>query len=493
VSPEKFAGFAEKLGIRGDGVLTLVRDSGEIMARHPAIEKSLGQVLKDRPYHVVGAPDSGRFRQIGLVDGLERIYGYHRLPEYGITFVVGEAITDVLAPYESHFFTVIGGALAVSVLAMFLFFMLFRSLVDLEEVRQQLVAIFELSPDGFVSFDVRRVVMYASPAFIRMTGLEEAEIAGLDEDTFSERLLRRCAEHALFPGVAALRERQRSSAAGPVKRNRQLIEMAESSKRVLEVGIRLSESSQVSQILYFRDVTHETEIDRMKSEFLSHAAHELRTPMASIYGFSELLLEMELDEATRRDLLETIHRQTQQLVEIINELLDLARIEERRGKDFKVEAVNLATLVRETVTDLGFDAALWPVKLDLPDEEILVRADVAKLRQALINVLGNAQKYSPDGGELGVGLTSVRPGFAGIKVEDRGIGMSLEQLSHFGQRFWRADTSGKTPGTGLGLAIVKEIIALHGGDVEVSSVPNRGTTITLWLPASGALPANAHQ
>jgi signal transduction histidine kinase len=120
--------------------------------------------------------------------------------------------------------------------------------------------------------------------------------------------------------------------------------------------------------------------------------------------------------------------------------------------------------------------------LQLPEGETRVRADAAKLRQALINVLGNAQKYSPEGGELVVTLKSEPQGQVGIRVADHGIGMSQEQLSHFGQRFWRADTSGKTPGTGLGMAIVQEIITLHGGHVEVQSQPGGGTTVTLWFP-----------
>jgi signal transduction histidine kinase len=219
----------------------------------------------------------------------------------------------------------------------------------------------------------------------------------------------------------------------------------------------------------------------MKSEFLSHAAHELRTPMASIYGFSELLLEMELDEPTRRDLLETIHRQTRWLVDIINELLDLARIEARQGKDFKIEDVALKPLLQDTLGDLSFDLERWPVTLDLTPELGSVRADPAKLRQALVNLLNNAQKYSPEGGAIQVAIVT-KPGKLGVAVSDHGIGLSADQVKRIGERFWRADTSGKIPGTGLGMAIVKEIMQHHGGYVDVSSQPGAGTTVTLWLP-----------
>ena len=349
----------------------------------------------------------------------------------------------------------------------------------------QLDAIFALSPDGFVSFDGTRRVKYVSPAFLRLLEVDESTVAGLGEDEFSRWLTSICIPAAMFPGVAAMREALgRSTAAidesAPGDQGRHLIELAFSRKRVLEVRLCLSDNDTVSHILYFSDVTHETEVDRMKSEFLSHAAHELRTPMASIFGFSELLLEMDLDEVTRRDLLETIHRQTKWLVEIINELLDLSRIESRRGADFTIEDVDLTALVRNTLADLATDGERWPLVLDLPQAPVRVPTDASKLRQALTNVIGNAQKYSPDGGEIRISIRHDQ-GRLGIEVSDRGVGMTPEQLARLGERFWRADTSGKIPGSGLGVAIVKEIMKLLGGDIEVRSQPNVGTKLTLWL------------
>ena len=223
----------------------------------------------------------------------------------------------------------------------------------------------------------------------------------------------------------------------------------------------------------------------MKSEFLSHAAHELRTPMTSIFGFSELLLHSEFDAPTRRELVETIHGQTAWLVQIINELLDLARIDERRGRDFVITEVDAVALVRETLAGLAIDQQTWPVAATLPETPRWIRADAAKSRQALTNVIGNARKYSPDGGEIEVTLVE-RVGRLAVVVRDHGIGMTPEQVARVGERLWRADTSGMTPGTGLGMAIVKEILALHGGQVEVASEPGVGTTVTLWWPSAPA-------
>jgi signal transduction histidine kinase len=287
---------------------------------------------------------------------------------------------------------------------------------------------------------------------------------------------------------AARKSLREGEAELPAVRTRHgLIELAGPGNRVLEVGLRLSQAENVSQILYLRDVTHETEVDRMKSEFLSTAAHELRTPMASIYGYSELLLMSDFDENERKEMLSTIFRQSELMASIINELLDLARIEARRGKDFVLERLALQELVSEAVAGYklpdGRDAPL----VQASSEALLVRVDRKKIQQALLNVLSNAYKYSPRGGAISVSfLQEVHHsvGRFGIEVRDHGIGMRPEELARVFERFYRADSTGKIPGTGLGMSIVREIVEIHGGEVNVASQLGEGTTVTIWLPAA---------
>ena len=348
----------------------------------------------------------------------------------------------------------------------------------------QLDAIFSLSPDAFVSFDVARRVKYANPAFLDMTGYKEADIVGLDEEAFSSRLASDCLPATRFDGVTALRLAQEAGENAPP---RLLIELTGPGKRVIELKLRLADATTVSQILYLRDVTHEVEVDRMKSEFLSHAAHELRTPMASIYGFTELLVAQDFDAETRKDLLQTIHKQTAWLIEIINELLDISRIESRRGKDFKIEPVALAPLFIDVLSSMQFDAERWPVTLNLPANLPVVRADAAKLRQVLFNILGNAVKYSPQGGGIVIAGALRLVGekaMVSLAITDHGIGMTPQQVEHVCERFYRADTSGNIPGTGLGMAIVKEVVELLGGSIDIASAPRLGTTVTILLPAA---------
>jgi len=349
-------------------------------------------------------------------------------------------------------------------------------------VRTELLnSIFQLSPDGFVSFDAEGKVNYASPAFASLTQIETATLAGVSEQAFSALLAQQCLPSGTFRGVRRLRER---AAAGHPD-ERELIELTVPVRRVLEVGFRSSTSSAVSQILYFRDVTHETEVDQMKSDFLSTAAHELRTPMASIYGFAEVLLTQSLEEDNRKEFTGIIFRQSELMASILNELLDLARIEARRGKDFELVSTDVAALVKKTVNDFRLPAGRQAPAVTSQNEVWYIMVDRKKAQQAILNVLSNAYKYSRpgDGVEIFIEPAST-PNLVAIRTVDQGIGMSAEQVKRVSERFYRADKSGNIPGTGLGMSIVKEIVELHHGNLLVASTPGQGTTVTLQFPTA---------
>lgn len=357
----------------------------------------------------------------------------------------------------------------------------------------QLEAIFALSPDGFVSFDAARMVQYVSPAFTRMTGLAAPDVQGLDESAFSQRLAALCGPLTGFDGLAALRA-MAPTPDGEV--NRQVIELAThqslvgSGQRVLSLGLRESQVQSVSQILHLRDITHETEVGRLKSEFLSTAAHELRTPMASIYGFAEVLLTQGVNAADRKEFLGIIFRQSELMVAILNELLDLARIEARQGKDFVIETMAVQGLVADVVGGFKLPAGKTAPTIATPDAPLFIAADRKKAMQAVLNVLSNAYKYARAQAQVHITLAQVA-GQVAIRIADQGIGMTPEQVRRIGERFYRADASGKVPGTGLGMSIVGEIMTLHHGSMRVESEYGLGTTVTLLFPMVGLLHPSA--
>ncbi|MDO9236998.1 MAG: PAS domain S-box protein [Aquabacterium sp.] len=358
--------------------------------------------------------------------------------------------------------------------------------IKIKEQSQQVTAIFALSPDGFVSFDLQGCVSYVSPGFAHLTGIPSAAMLGLHEDAFSMRLFERVEPQQQIRCLADVKQVAHEGCGAEVgTRARAVLEMRAPGRRLLELSLNQSEGGSVSQILHLRDVTHESEVDQMKSDFLSMAAHELRTPMASIYGFTELLLTRELKPEKQKELLGRIYRQSEAIVTIINELLDLSRIEARRGKDFELVSCNLVDIAQDVLLDFKLPPARHPPVWDGPIESVMVLVDAQKMRQAILNVVCNAYKYSPQGGDVFLRLVSQLVGDrqqVGLQIQDHGLGLSPDQLARLGERFYRADTSGRIAGTGLGVTMVKEIMVLLGGKMDVASQIGQGTTVTLWLP-----------
>ena len=354
------------------------------------------------------------------------------------------------------------------------------------EVKQRLIertarlnATFDLSPDGFAVFDPQGELITSNPALRQMIGDVPAWMPVARFDDWMRGL---CEEPEHYPPVAQ----------APNDGVKHTLVLARPSRKVLERDVRRHLGGSGETFVYFRDVTHQFEVDRMKSEFLATAAHELRTPLASILGFTELMLHRRYSEEKQKDLLQTVHRQGSLLNNLIQELLDLSRIEARQGKDFHIVPTPLATIIEASVQGITHQELGRQVRMD-PLPELNVMADASKIEQALNNLLSNAIKYSPAGGDvlLRVGQTE-RDGHACalIEVQDSGIGMTPSQLARAFERFYRADTSGNIPGTGLGLNLVKEIAEIHGGWVELSSAPGEGTTARLWLRLA-TVPAGA--
>lgn len=342
-------------------------------------------------------------------------------------------------------------------------------------------SILNLSPDGYVLTNRSRRVVYVNPAFLSMTSLATEQVVGEDMDALENRIRALCDLHKPLPVFTAT--------AGDRENTLYLDKPAKAVLKCLTRSLKDESGNVQGGVMFFRDVTRETEVDRMKSEFLSTAAHELRTPMASIFGFAELLLAREFDAATQRDLIQTIHRQTRNLIDLVNELLDLARIEARGGGSFKIMEQELTPIVLNAVTSFYLPEETHRIEVDWPEGLPRAGVDAEKLHQALSNVLSNAFKYSPNGGVIRVFSASrnVRGReFVGIVVRDQGIGMTSEQMARIFDRFYRAEASGSIPGSGLGMSLVKEIMEVFGGEVGVSSVVGQGTEVTLWLPAVGA-------
>ena len=357
-----------------------------------------------------------------------------------------------------------------------------QQMLSLQERNERLGAIFSLSRDGLVTFDRMGRIQFANEAFVALTGLTRAQVEGASVVQLDQVLQQCVAPDRPFAGVAACFAPE--AVGQPVRLHLRHPQLGE---RVLTLLGQRSDSAAVSLVLYVCDVTQQHQLDQIKSDFLSLAAHELRTPMTSIFGYTELILTREMKPEQVRSLIQRVHTQSQVMMSILNELLDLSRIEAKRGSDFNWQCVDLQQEVSLVVPSFSPPHQREPVVVVPTDRPMPVRLDCQQLSQMLFNVLSNAYKYSPGGGGVSVHfLSEERDGAIrhGVAVQDQGMGMRPDDLARMGERFFRADKSGHIPGSGLGVSIVKELAELMGGQLCFSSEWGKGTTVTLWFPAA---------
>ncbi|MDX1521936.1 MAG: PAS domain S-box protein, partial [Anaerolineae bacterium] len=231
-----------------------------------------------------------------------------------------------------------------------------------------------------------------------------------------------------------------------------------------------------------RDVTHEREVDRIKTEFLTTAAHELRTPLTTVQGFSEILLNRQLNQARQQRYLKMINQQATHVSEIVGSLLDVSRLESGLGLDINPEPVVLGQLLEDVILPFRETATNHKIRLENLAELPPIICDPFRIGQVFRNLLSNAIKYSPQGGLVLVRGQQLADALE-ISITDEGLGLTVGQQEHLFEKFYRAHSRiTSISGTGLGLVICRLIIELHEGEIWVESEPNVGTTVFFRLP-----------
>ncbi|MEO0248908.1 MAG: ATP-binding protein [candidate division WOR-3 bacterium] len=256
--------------------------------------------------------------------------------------------------------------------------------------------------------------------------------------------------------------------------------------QVLWVPLRDALGKISGAVILFHDVTDFVELDRMKSDFISIVSHELKTPLTSIKGFVRLLDAERVGPVNekQRHYLEIVARQTESLTKLINDLLDLSRIE-AGIIEVKQEAVNLREVVADVLAQLDnlIQEKGISVRTELPPDLPAVCGDADRLGQVFMNLVHNAIKFTPRGGE-GFVAASWHGVQCLVKASDTGIGISQQDLPKIFNKFYQVDSSStrQQSGTGLGLSISRELVQAHGGKMWVKSRRGKGTTFSFSLP-----------
>jgi signal transduction histidine kinase len=241
----------------------------------------------------------------------------------------------------------------------------------------------------------------------------------------------------------------------------------------------------------FRDITHEVEVDRLKSEFVATVSHELRTPMTSIKGYVDILLmgaAGALNE-NQTHFLDIVRSNTDRLSVLVNDLLDISRIEAGRVS-LSLQAIDM----REVADDVMADSLRrsreenkpMAISIEAPDDLPRVTGDIERVRQILDNLVDNAYHYTPENGQIVIHMSPSDDSTVQIDVCDNGIGIDSVDADRIFERFFRGEHPLvlATPGTGLGLAIVKQLVNMHKGRIWMTSkgIAGEGSTFSFTLP-----------
>lgn len=250
--------------------------------------------------------------------------------------------------------------------------------------------------------------------------------------------------------------------------------------------VRTEDGEYLGTVIVLRDVTAETEADRLKDAFVAHVSHELRTPLTAIKGYSELMLvgaTGSLEDEQRR-FIQTIHHHTDDLVSMINTLLDFSEMEAWGKLTLACHPMELSALLEEIVEPwrLQMDDKQLEFHVEISDDLPQINADTKRLQWVIVSLIRNAWQYTSEGDSVTVRLHE-QNGNVVLDVTDTGIGISEEDLQQLFTRFYRVERATPVRGIGLGLYVSKAIVEGHGGEIRVSSEAGVGSTFSVILPA----------
>ena len=333
---------------------------------------------------------------------------------------------------------------------------------ELRREKAESGALVETMVEGVIAADARGRISTANPAARRMLGYGPADPLPDLGQIFRVKAAREIVGRA----IAGAEEQSRT---------------VELDGRTLLLTVRALPTG--GAVLVLHDLTDTRRLEAVRRDFVANVSHELRTPLTSISGYAETLLTDPPDAETSRRFLETIHGNARRMQRLVDDLLDLSRLEAGRWQPdvVEVDGVALAGEIWNGLTDRR-DARQVAFEASAADG-VTLRADPDALRHIVTNLLDNSLRHTPSGGRIAVTLRRDDGGVA-LDVADTGRGIGREHLPRIFERFYRADASRSREegGTGLGLAIVKHMVEAHGGRVSAESEPGQGTTITCWFP-----------
>ena len=343
-----------------------------------------------------------------------------------------------------------------------------QNLKTVNKQKNQIEAILLHIKDGIISFDLQGNVTYINPAAIDFFNLNK------DDDTF-DKIFNKVNLDANLEKIVYLDNYTSSE---------QMVFINEKYINVFFAPFRDSKSRPNGIIILLQDITEHVKLDNMRKEFVADVSHELKTPITSIIGYADTLLEDEYDKETQNQFLKVIASESNRMAELVSDLLTLSRYDNNKNKA-EITEINLGDLTKKCLEKLKLEIEKKDHKVEcfVTADVPFIKADKYGLERVILNILTNSIKYTKEHGNIKIYVGFVYND-AYIKVIDNGIGIPEEDLPRIFERFYRVDKARarELGGTGLGLSIAKEIIEQNNGSIDIKSKLGKGTEVVIRIP-----------
>jgi PAS domain S-box-containing protein len=505
VDPEYLQSTYDRAAHSKKGSLALWRDDSMLLVRHPFDPATVGRIYPTAPLinHYLKLAPIGTYFNVSKVDNIARIVSYQKVEGAPLVVAVTESYDEIL----SGWYELVGRYVALAALIILsvvgFAFTVHRQMTNRIADEARFRAAVDSTSNAF--FALRPAIAFDSGVDFTIADANVAAgaLLGIDRESLVGKSLAAVAPGFSQNGVLAVCADAHETR---LARDSQVTFVRRSGPGERWFRVRTTPFGE-GVALTMRDVTEEWEArealnaaknsaesaNRTKSEFLANMSHELRTPLNAIIGFSDSLQRGLFGGLTdkQREYVHDIHGAGQHLLAIINDVLDLSRIE--AGKTALIEesvsleflASQALRMVQPRVEEKQLAIAMEGMRA-LPE----IRADGMRLQQVFLNLLSNAVKFTPDGGRITVAGAIEADGDGRLAVSDTGIGIAVSDIPKVLMPFELVETAltRKYKGTGLGLPLAKSLIEMHGGSLTIESVPGRGTTVVIVLPGSRVIP-----